>query len=454
MMKRLLQLFLLFVSVSCAAQPTGNSDNREIVFRSVNVLPMETNTVLRNRDVLIKDGKIAAIGEGGKLKYGSNAHVINASGFYLMPGLAEMHAHVPPNDNVEAQKEVAKLFGLYGITTIRGMLGHPTHLALRQMLQSGELWGPRFTTSGPSFNGQSVKSADAAATLVRQQKEAGYDFLKLHPGLTVETFNAMANTAKEVGIPFAGHVSYDVGVWRAIEAGYATIDHLDGFVESLVPKEVQSEQTNGLFGMFIGDKADTTKIPALITALKQNNIWVVPTQALAERWMSPVRTAEAMRAEPEMKYMPASTLNNWVTSKNNMAKNPAYNADAVNRFIDLRRKLIRECNKNGVGLLLGCDAPQVFNVPGISTHHELQYLVDAGLSPYDALRTGTVNVGRFFNRPDMGVVKAGAVADLVLLKANPLENIANTKLIAGVMIGGRYLPETEIASELKKLEKQ
>jgi hypothetical protein len=354
---------------------------------------------------------------------------------------------------VEAQKEVAKLFGLYGITTIRGMLGHPTHLALRQQLNAGELWGPRFITSGPSFNGQSVKSADAAAALVRQQKEAGYDFLKLHPGLTVETFTAMASTAKEVGIPFAGHVSYDVGVWRAIDAGYATIDHLDGFVESLVPKEEQSEQTNGLFGMFIGDKADTTKISSLIAALKKNNIWVVPTQALAERWMSPVRTTEAMQAEPEMKYMQPNTLNNWASSKNNLAKSPAYGADAVNRFIELRRKLIRECNNAGVGLLLGCDAPQVFNVPGISTHHELQYLVDAGLSPYDALRTGTVNVGKFLNRPDIGLVKEGAVADLVLLKSNPLENIAHSKTIAGVMIGGRFLSEAEIAAELKKLEK-
>ncbi|MBB1286609.1 amidohydrolase family protein [Flavisolibacter sp. BT320] len=452
-MKRFLPLLLLFVVLSCAAQPSNNAA-REVLFRSVHVIPMETNTVLRNRDVLIRDGKIAAIGEGGKLKPGVGAKVINASGQYLIPGLTEMHAHVPPNDNVEAQKETAKLFGLYGITTIRGMLGHPTHLALRQQLNRGELWGPRFFTSGPSFNGQSVKSAEEAAALVRKQKEAGYDFLKLHPGLTVETFTAMANIAKELGIPFAGHVSYDVGVWRAIDAGYATIDHLDGFVESLVPKEDQSEQTNGLFGMFIGDKADTTNIPSLITALKQRNIWVVPTQALAERWMSPVRTAEAMRAEPEMKYMPSNTLNSWVNNKNNLAKNPAYNADAVNRFINLRRKLIRECNKAGVGLLLGCDAPQVFNVPGISTHHELQYLVDAGLSPYDALRTGTVNVGKFYNRPDMGVVKEGAVADLVLLKANPLENIANTKTIAGVMIGGRFLSETEIAAELKKLEKR
>ncbi|MDQ3278427.1 MAG: amidohydrolase, partial [Bacteroidota bacterium] len=116
-MKRLLSLFLLLITISCAAQPTVSSDEREIVFRSVNVIPMDKNSILRNRDVLIKGGKIKAIGEAGKVKHGPNANVIHATGQYLMPGLAEMHALVPPNYNVEAQNEVVKLFALNGITT-------------------------------------------------------------------------------------------------------------------------------------------------------------------------------------------------------------------------------------------------------------------------------------------------------------------------------------------------
>ena len=132
-----------------------------------------------------------------------------------------------------------------GVTTIRGMLGHPRHLELRSKIQSGEIIGPHFYTSGPSFNGNSVKTPEAGAEMVRNQKQAGYDFLKLHPGLTKENFAAIAKTAKEVNIPFAGHVSFDVGVWRAIEAGYASIDHLDGFVESLVPgiDTIKEQQT-------------------------------------------------------------------------------------------------------------------------------------------------------------------------------------------------------------------
>lgn len=291
--------------------------------------------------------------------------------------------------------------------------------------------------------------------MVRQQKKAGYDFLKLHPGLTKEKFAAIAKTAKEVNIPFAGHVSFDVGVWRAIEAGYATIDHLDGFVESLVPGiENTDEQENGLFGMFIADKADTNRISRLISSLRDQHIWVVPTQALAERWFAPDKHAEVLANEPEMKYMDAKTLSNWTNTKKNLVKNTKYNAAAINRFISLRRKLIYECNKNGVGLLLGSDAPQVFDVPGFSVHHELKYMVDAGLTPYEALRTGTVNVGKFLNNPDIGIIKTGAVSDLILLEGNPLSDIEETKNIIGVMLGNRWLSGEWISKELKRMEKK
>ena len=216
-MKRLFFLPLLLAMLSCISQSPGG----ETVFTKVNVIPMNEEKVIRNQDVVIKNGFITAIGESGKVKYSKDAKVIDANGKYLIPGLAEMHAHVPPNEDMEQMKEVLKLFLCNGITTIRGMLGHPKHLELRSKIQSGEIMGPHFYTSGPSFNGNSVKTPEAGAEMVRNQKQAGYDFLKLHPGLTKENFAAIAKTAKEVNTPFAGHVSFDVGVWRAIEAGYA-----------------------------------------------------------------------------------------------------------------------------------------------------------------------------------------------------------------------------------------
>lgn len=454
-MKVLLPVLLVISTFSLIAQDLPDSRKQEIVIRNVHVIPMDREQVLSNQVVIIKDGRISLIGDARTVKYGAGSLVIDGTGKYLMPGLAEMHAHVPPKDNIEPMKEVVLLFALKGVTTIRGMLGHPRHLELRSKLQSGEIIGPRLYTSGPSINGQTANTAAIAEKMVRDQKAAGYDFLKLHPGLTVDNFNVIVKTAKEVQIPFAGHVSYAVGVWRAIDAGYASIDHMDGFVESLIPGiESMTEQQVGLFAVFTGHQADTARIPKLVNALRDKHIWVVPTQALAERWLSPEKTPEALSQEPEMIYMAPNTLNGWVNTKKNLMSNPNYNPVNVQRYVEVRRKLIKACQKAGVGILLGSDAPQVFDVPGFSLHHELTYMVKAGLTPYEALRTGTVNPATFFKRDDAGVIKPGAVADLVLVNGNPLQDINAVKNIEGVSLAGRWLSKEYIEQELKKLKKK
>jgi len=451
-MKRLFVFLFTISTITLFGQNLIDSALREIVFTSVNVVPMDTEQILENQMVLVKNGRVSAIGK--KLKYSKDAWVIDAKGKYLIPGLAEMHAHVPPNDNLEAHKEVLFLFAANGITTIRGMLGHPSHISLRSKINSGEILGPRFYTTGPSFNGLSVKTAERGAAMVREQKAAGYDFLKLHPGLTKETFAAVSSTANEIKIPFAGHVSFGVGVWRAIDAGYSSIDHLDGFVEAMVPGiESMVEQQTGLFGMFVADKADESVIPRLMKELKEKNIWVVPTQSLADRWFDADYTGEVFKQDPDSKYMNPQMVNQWVDSKKNLMANPQYDAAKIENFIKLRRKLIYECQQAGVGLLLGCDAPQVFNVPGFSTHNELKYLVDAGLTPYQALRTGTVNVATYLKLADAGTIRPGAVADLVLVNGNPLADVTNSKKVEGVMIRGKWLSKSEIDAGLKRLEK-
>ncbi|RYY29218.1 MAG: amidohydrolase [Chitinophagaceae bacterium] len=437
------------------AQQPVDSRNRDIVFKNVNVIAMDSDRVLANKTVVTRNGKIISITDGTKAKFGSNAFIIDGKDKYLMPGLAEMHAHVPPVDDIEPMKNVLMLFALNGVTTIRGMLGHPRHLELRSKIKSGEILGPHFYTSGPSFNGSTVKTREEGTARVIEQKKAGYDFLKIHPGLTLENFNAVARTAKAENIPFAGHVPFAVGVWKAIDAGYATIDHMDGFVESLVPGlDTIAENKTGLFATFIGYRADTTRIKTLVAGLRNRRIWVVPTQALAERWIAPGADADQLAKEPEMVYMDEQTLKNWVNSKKSLVTNPAYNPEQVNEFLKIRRQLIAACYRGGVGLLLGSDGPQVFNVPGFSVHHELKYLVDAGLTPFEAISTGTVNVGQFYNDPLKGTIKPGAVSDLILLNGNPLTDIGETKNIHGVMIGSRYLNHEFIAAGLKKLKQR
>jgi imidazolonepropionase-like amidohydrolase len=450
-MYRILLLFLISLSGSAFAQVI-DSRQRAIVITHVNVVPMDSERVINDQTVVIENGKIAAVGKN--LKYSKNALVIDGTNKYLIPGLAEMHAHVPPIDDIAPMKDVLMLFALNGITTIRGMLGHPRHLELREMLRKREILGPELYTTGPSFNGMSIRTPEAGAEQVRKQKSAGYDYLKLHPGLTRAKFDSIAATADRVGIPFVGHVSSGVGVWRAIEAKYSSIDHLDGFIEGMVAGiETMSEQEMGLFGMFVASKADTTKIPQLVAGLKKNNVWVVPTQSLAELWFSPLYDAESFRSDPNARYMDKQTVEQWINSKKNIQQNPLYSAEKIDYFVNLRRRLIKACNDGGVGLLLGCDAPQVFNVPGFSTHQELFYLVQAGLTPYEALKTGTVNVAQYLKRADSGVIRTGAVADVILIDGNPLVDITQTRKIAGVVLHGNWLSPEHIRNELKKLEK-
>lgn len=448
----LLSLFMVLTCPALAQELVSNRP-REVVFRGVNVIPMDRERVLENQTVVVRNGRITALGNAGSVRFGTDALVVDARGKYLTPGWAEIHAHVPPIDDIEPMKDVLMLYLTNGITTIRGMLGHPKHLELRSKINSGEILGPHFYATGPSFNGQTVKTAERGAQMVREQKAAGYDYLKLHPGLTNQTFPAIAQTAHEVGIPFVGHVSFNVGVWRAIDARYSSIDHLDGFIEAITPgSDTLAESETGLFGAWIADRADGALIPKLVNALREKRVRVVPTQALAERWLSPLPT-ESFTDDPEMKYMKPQEIENWVKAKNSYGSNANFSKERAEKLVQIRRKLIYECQKNGVELLLGSDAPQVFNVPGFSIHHEMKYLVDAGLTPYETLRTGTVNVASYLNKPDSGVIRVGNVSDLVLLSGNPLTDITQTRNIEGVMIGTNYLSKAYIQQELAKLER-
>src|SRR5690625_345707 len=170
----------------------------------------------------------------GRVAIPEGATLIDGTGRYLIPGLAEMHAHIPSSrEGVEAMERVLFLYAANGATAARGMLGHPAHLELRARAARGEIISPRIYTSGPSFNGNSTPDPETARALVVSQLEAGYDFLKLHPGLSREVFDAIVEAADEVGIPFAGHVSADVGLDPTLAARQASIDHLNAYIEAL-----------------------------------------------------------------------------------------------------------------------------------------------------------------------------------------------------------------------------
>lgn len=419
-------------------------------FVNVNVLPMTSDKVLRAQTVIVIDGKISAIGAVDDTPVPEESTVVDGTDRYLLPGLAEMHGHVPG----ASSEGLDRTLGLYvanGVTTVRGMLGQPSHLELQDAILDGRTLGPRLITSGPSFNGQSVGSTADAVRMVREQRDAGYDFLKIHPGLSRAEFDAVAETANRLGIPFAGHVPEDVGIHAALKAGMATIDHLDGYLQALLPPNVDpSGGLGGFFGVLVAGAADESKIKPLAEATAEAGVWIVPTESLFEHVTSAV-DPEEMAGWPEMRYMPAATVEEWAERKRYIVNDVSFEPAVAARAIELRRDLIVALHEAGAGLLLGSDSPQIFNVPGFSLHRELGYLVEAGLSPYEALQTGTVNPAVFFGRTDrFGSIEPGLDADLLLLDDNPLSDIGNIKRIHGVMLRGRWLTRQDLERILAK----
>lgn len=438
----------LGIFISCT-QSQEKISPTAILISNVNSIDVRNGTVLENRQIVIDSGKIKRITSEIQNPEEYPA-IINGKGKYLIPGLAEMHAHIPPptthSDRVE---EVLFLYVANGITTIRGMLGHPGHLILREVAKEGKIISPRIFTSSPSLNGNSVKTKEEAIEKVTAYQKEGYDFLKIHPGIQREVFDQVVTTANEVGIRFAGHVPVDVGIRHALKSKYASIDHVDGFLEGLVPQSANVKPTaNGFFGYAFTPFANTSKIDELVSLAKENKVWIVPTQSLFERWFAPI-TSEELLQQPEMKYMPKTTLENWKTRKEESINAPGFNTAQWTKFDSIRKLLISGLNENGHGMLLGSDAPQLFNVPGFSIHHETQGMLGAGMTPEEIIASGTINPAKYFGMEDtFGEIKEGLDADLVLLDSNPFENISALKEISGVMLQGRWISKEEIDEKL------
>lgn len=425
----------------------GASQAQTYLFTNGHLVTMGERGLIEG-EVIVEGMRIVAVGD---LSSVSRDHltVIDMHGGYLMPGLAEMHAHVPRGDRDEAyMRDVLFLWLAGGITTARGMLGHESHLRLREDLMAHRELGPRLITSGPSFNGNSVSSPEQAMEMVRAQHKAGYDFLKIHPGVPRDAYDALASTARELGMTFAGHVPVDVGLLWAIEQGQTTFDHVDGYVHALVPDLTSETPGYGsFFGVGLVDQVDLERLPSLVDATREAGAWVVPTETLLENIAGDL---DELLSRPEIAFLPKELLEAY---KRNVVGGGADSNAA--KLVGLRKTIIRALHEGGAELLLGSDSPQIFNVPGFSIHRELESVVAAGLSPFEAIATGTVNAARFFGMEDeFGRISEGLAADLILLGGNPLEDIRNTSDIQAVMVRGRWIDGDERTRRLNEISER
>lgn len=424
-----------------AAKGPSDDTTAVVAFESVSVVPMDQERILDSQTVIVRDGKIAEIGPSGGVPVPTGAQRVDGRGKYLMPGIAEMHAHVPARDDPMLETAMA-LYVLTGATTIRAMMGTPDQLEYRRQIASGELFGPTLFAVGPPFDGKNISGPDDAAAKVREYHAAGFDVLKIFSGPSRAEYDAILGTARELHMPVSGHVPASVGVRHAIESGQS-IEHLDGYVEEI--------------------GGNWKRIPDLVRLTKAAGVWNTPTMDVWKTILG-LRDAEALfRERPEIQYMPRPVVDQWSRRVRELhRKNPVRGAlerlgigTSAEDVAALRDSLLRALSQGGARLLLGSDSPQVFNVPGFSLAHEMEAMVAAGLPTWDVLAAATRNPAEYFGRSaEFGTVEVGKRADLILVDGNPLADIRNVHRQAGVMLRGRWLPAEEISRRLAQIAQQ
>jgi len=397
---------------ACAATPQV-SDSTRYAIVDVSVLPMDREAVLHHQTVLVEGQRITAVGPLDTVNVPNGATVIPGEGRFLLPGLSDMHSHLRrrkghlPDDYLRQ-----------GVTVIRNMAGDPDHLELRAQIAAGEIAGPLFYTSGQPLTSSElfpshrlVTNAEEGRAAVREQVEQGFDYIKVYSLLSREAFDGVAAAAKQLGVPIVGHVSDQVGLRHSLVSGMVSIEHLFGYFWEL---EASDSDIAGKWHprrLFHAVEIDPNKLGAIAQLTVEAGAWNCPTL-----W----------RKNNYLTFPPAKEA--WET--------PSLRSLAENN----RRLLVRALHDAGADLLTGTDdQAQVI-------HEELELFVAAGLTPYETLTAATVNAARFLEATDdFGTIQVGRLANLLLLDANPLDDIRNTRNIAGVMMRGVWLPHRETA---------
>ena len=454
------------------SDPRADTSDPVIAFVDVTVLPMDGEAdELDGHTVLVRDDQVTDVGPHDEVEIPSDARVIEGEGRRLLPGLAEMHAHIPANASDEAVEDLFFLYLANGVTTIRGMLGAPSHLELRDATASGELLGPTIFAASPALSGQAAPDPDAAEEAVRQYATDGYDLLKLHPGIERPVYERIAEVAQEEGITWAGHVSPDVGLEHSLATGKSTVDHLDGYVEAAASEDIRRRMVDGEAVPLaeVLESVTDERIRELARATAEAGMWNVPTAHLWETFYNDT-PSEELRERWEMRYASDDQLSQWsqqndgrffVNLLEGWRTRGELGADDVppedaQALIETRRRVLAALHEEGAGILLGTDSPQVFMVPGFGVHREMETMTKVGMSPRAILESGTRNVAEYVRQDldgdgDFGTVTAGARADLILVEGDPLTNLEALQDPEGVMVQGQWLPGDEIRERLEEI---
>jgi imidazolonepropionase-like amidohydrolase len=446
---RILKNFLLFLPllVPCAKAQT-------LTITHATLIDVTNGKIQPDTTVVINGNRIASIAHSTKA-HPKAGQIVDAKGQYLIPGLWDMHTHVYFDGTAaDGTDLILPLFLANGVTGIRDMgSALDPVLQARDEIAAHRIFGPRMIVSGPMLDGPKshYKAAIPIATpedgrnAVDMLKSRGVDFIKVQSGVPREAYFAIAEESKKVGIEFEGHVPDAIRASEAISAGQRTFEHLIGIFEASSLDEDKYLTGTKAPGMFL-ESYDPAREARIIRLLAKNHLWQCPT-LFWERGQWLVDAIDYTK-DPDLIYAGQTWVTKqWPGSKKGILKSLDTDPLPVReKFVDHELDIVRKLHAANVPFLAGTDTPAGVDViPGISLHLELQRFVAAGFTPLEALQTATLNPAKFYNKLNtFGSIQTGRIADLVLLRANPLDNIANTRKIAGVIADGHYLSQPDL----------
>lgn len=415
-------------------------------FVGVTVLPMDTERRLEDHTVVVRDGRIEAVGPRATTLVPEGATTIDGTGRFLMPGLADMHVHTWASSD-------APMFLAHGVTTVRNLFGNPQHLAWRAQVEKGELLAPTLITAGPILDGDPpvwpgslvVQDVESARAAVELHVEQGYDFLKVYNRLPLAAYQAIVEEARLAGLAIDGHTPDAVGYERVLASGQRTVEHLSGIGLVLAADAPGTGWSGDTLGW---TRVDPERQKLWVERSVAAGVWLCPTFVVFQKMLEPDQFERELGME-HVRHVSPFTRQFW---KSMNASNTPEGRTAARESVPGRMAFVKAFVDAGGRVILGTDMGNPLVVPGYSVHEELANFAAAGLSPYQSLASATRLPAECLGRADeFGTVAVGRRADLVLLAADPLLDVDHAREPLGVMVRGRWLDRAALELGLEAL---
>jgi imidazolonepropionase-like amidohydrolase len=458
-------LALALLPLAAGSVPASQTRPAPVAFVGIDVVPMDSERVLKDQTVVVRDGRIVAFGPRADTPLPRDATRVDGRGRYLLPGLADMHAHLSGyvtaagSDKYAIARSELLLYVATGVTMVRNMAGSPEHLDYRRRVADVDLLGPRIYTTTQVVDGPNpvwpfaVKMGDPAEAepFVAQAVHDGYDQVKIYNELPRAVYAALFDASVRHGIKVVGHVPFSVGIDAALAAGQYSIEHQRGYDYDFVRPQalLQNGGRNAeRFGSW--QQMSDDRMRDLVRKTLVAGTWNCPTFVIDDMMASPERRA-ALARDPLIRFVHPDVRETIVSNDLDKMFLPEATM-ALRASLPQRYKLLRMLRDAGAGLLIGTDSMVPYLVPGFTVIDEMQHFVDAGLTPYQALRAATADPARFLGiESDSGTIALHKRADLLLVEANPLEDVRNLWRRSGVVLNGRWIANSELSRMLDAL---